>query len=218
MMQVAARRRRRHQRQKPLVGGQLWCARFGRARARAVPHRTRCACRRPRRRTSRHARSPSRRWCRRSRRRARTRRRRPDAASFRGHHGDRHLPPRSGAQSTRCDIDHESTPAQWMIRDRQDVVRFLIDARMPDDILMAAALGDLERVTALSRRGSVVVRTEVSERLLPEEESTCGRIDLHLDAGRSQDRAPDRPRVRPRRAVRVRHDAKSAALAARRRL
>ena len=47
----------------------------------------------------------------------------------------------------RC-VDHESTPAQWMIRDRQNVARYLMLAGCKTDILMCAALGDLERVKA----------------------------------------------------------------------
>jgi len=47
----------------------------------------------------------------------------------------------------RC-VDHESTPAQWMIRDRQDVARFLVSMGCHTDILMCAALGDLDRVRA----------------------------------------------------------------------
>ena len=45
----------------------------------------------------------------------------------------------------RC-VDHESTPAQWMIRDPQEVARFLVSAGCHTDILMCAALGDLDRV------------------------------------------------------------------------
>ena len=51
-----------------------------------------------------------------------------------------------GADIDARDIDHESTPAQYMIRDRQDVVRLLVSRGCHTDILMAAALGDLELV------------------------------------------------------------------------
>jgi len=47
----------------------------------------------------------------------------------------------------RC-IDHESTPAQWMMRDRQDVARSLVLMGCKTDVLMCSALGDLERVRA----------------------------------------------------------------------
>src|SRR5262249_39083013 len=47
-----------------------------------------------------------------------------------------------GADIDARDIDHESTPAQWMIRDRQEIVRLLVERGCHTDILMAAALGD----------------------------------------------------------------------------
>src|SRR6185312_8770586 len=55
----------------------------------------------------------------------------------------------SGADIDARDIDHESTPAQYMLRveqrrhyphDRQDVARFLVSRGCYTDILMAAAL------------------------------------------------------------------------------
>lgn len=50
----------------------------------------------------------------------------------------------SGADIDARDIDHESTPAQYMLRDRQDVARYLISRGCRTDILMASAVGDLE--------------------------------------------------------------------------
>lgn len=51
-----------------------------------------------------------------------------------------------GAKIDARDLDHESTPAQWMLRDRQDIARFLVRRGCHTDILMAAALGDPELV------------------------------------------------------------------------
>ena len=51
-----------------------------------------------------------------------------------------------GADIDARDIDHESTPAQWMLRERQDVARYLVHHGCKTDILMAAALGDAELV------------------------------------------------------------------------
>jgi hypothetical protein len=51
-----------------------------------------------------------------------------------------------GADIDARDVDHESTPAQWMIRDRQEIARFLVRRGCRTDILMAAALGDAELV------------------------------------------------------------------------
>jgi ankyrin repeat protein len=53
-----------------------------------------------------------------------------------------------GADIDVRDVDHESTPAQYMIRDRQEIVRFLVQRGCKTDLLMAAALGD----AALVRR------------------------------------------------------------------
>ena len=51
-----------------------------------------------------------------------------------------------GANIDARDVDHESTPAQWMIRDRQEIVRFLVQRGCHTDILLASALGDAELV------------------------------------------------------------------------
>jgi hypothetical protein len=48
-----------------------------------------------------------------------------------------------GARIDARDEDHDSTPAQWLIRESQDVVRFLLARGTKADIFMAAALGDV---------------------------------------------------------------------------
>src|ERR1700732_2711308 len=53
-----------------------------------------------------------------------------------------------GAEIDAPAFDHDSTPAQWMLKERQDVARYLVGRGARTDILMAAALGDLERVRA----------------------------------------------------------------------
>ena len=47
-----------------------------------------------------------------------------------------------GADINARDVDHESTAAQWMVRDRPEVARVLVKRGAATDILMAAALGD----------------------------------------------------------------------------
>src|SRR5438093_1538682 len=49
-----------------------------------------------------------------------------------------------GADIDARDIDHESTPAQYMVQDRPDVLRYLIQRGCRTDIFMAAALGDAQ--------------------------------------------------------------------------
>jgi ankyrin repeat protein len=54
-----------------------------------------------------------------------------------------------GAHVDARDVDHESTAAQWMVRDRHEIARYLVEQGSDADLLMAAALGDTARVTAL---------------------------------------------------------------------
>ncbi len=48
-----------------------------------------------------------------------------------------------GARIDALDEDHYSTPAQWLIGDSPEVVRFLLERGARADIFLAAALGDL---------------------------------------------------------------------------
>jgi ankyrin repeat protein len=54
-----------------------------------------------------------------------------------------------GADIDALDVDHESTPAQFMMRDRREVARYLVSRGCRTDLLMAAALGDLDLVRRL---------------------------------------------------------------------
>src|SRR6266404_6396490 len=47
-----------------------------------------------------------------------------------------------GADIDARDVDHESTPAQYMLRERAEIARYLVRRGCQTDILMAAALGD----------------------------------------------------------------------------
>jgi ankyrin repeat protein len=72
-----------------------------------------------------------------------------------------------GADPNARDVDHNSTPAQWMIRDRQDVARFLVERRAVTDILMVAALGDVHRVREHLDRDPRSIRTRVDKEFFP---------------------------------------------------
>ncbi|MEP7002839.1 MAG: ankyrin repeat domain-containing protein, partial [bacterium] len=72
-----------------------------------------------------------------------------------------------GADRDALDVDHESTPAQWMVRDRQDVARFLVTRGCRTDILMAAALGAVELVRRHLDDNAASVRTRVSAEYFP---------------------------------------------------
>ena len=79
-----------------------------------------------------------------------------------------------GADADALDVDHESTPAQYMVRDRQEVARLLVRHGCRTDILMAAALGD----AALARRhlddDPASVRTRVSADDFPMRDPRAG--------------------------------------------
>src|SRR5262245_52199634 len=72
-----------------------------------------------------------------------------------------------GADIDARDIDHKSTPAQYMIDERQEIVRYLIGRGCKTDVLMAAALGDEN----LARRHLDVdpdcIRMRVSDEYFP---------------------------------------------------
>jgi hypothetical protein len=51
-----------------------------------------------------------------------------------------------GADPNVRDVDHESTPAQWMIQDREAVARRVVERGGETDLLLAAAIGNLDRV------------------------------------------------------------------------
>jgi ankyrin repeat protein len=68
-----------------------------------------------------------------------------------------------GAAIDARDVDHESTPAQWMVRDRQDIVRYLITRGCKTDLLMASALGDLELARKHLDDDSDAIRLRVND-------------------------------------------------------
>jgi ankyrin repeat protein len=72
-----------------------------------------------------------------------------------------------GAEIDALCVDHESTPAQWMIKDRQPVVRYLVSRGCHTDILMASALGDIELVRQYLDADPANVNVTVSPRYFP---------------------------------------------------
>jgi Ankyrin repeats (3 copies)/Ankyrin repeat len=72
-----------------------------------------------------------------------------------------------GAEIDAIDVDHESTPAQYMVDHRQQVTRFLITRGCKTDILMAAALGDLDLVRTHLVVDPDCIRMRVSEEYFP---------------------------------------------------
>jgi len=72
-----------------------------------------------------------------------------------------------GADLDACDLDHESTPAQWMLKDRPNVARFLVQCGCKTDLLMAAALGDAIRVRQHLDADPKCIHLRVSEEFFP---------------------------------------------------
>ena len=72
-----------------------------------------------------------------------------------------------GANIDTRDVDHESTPAQYMIRDRPEVARFLVGRGCRTDLLMAAALGDDALVRQHLDASPESIRTRVSDEYFP---------------------------------------------------
>jgi ankyrin repeat protein len=89
----------------------------------------------------------------------------------------------AGAEIDARDVDHESTPAQYMLRvgqkrhyqhDRQDVARFLVSRGCHTDILMAAALGDLSLARHHLDADPASIRMSVSAEWFPKKNPRAG--------------------------------------------
>ena len=72
-----------------------------------------------------------------------------------------------GAEIDARDIDHESTPAQYMARDRQDVLRTLIQRGCATDLFIAAALGDADLVRKHLQHDPDAIRARVDSDHFP---------------------------------------------------
>ena len=57
-----------------------------------------------------------------------------------------------GAQIDARDVDHESTPAQYMLGERTEIAKYLVRRGCHTDILVASALGDFALVSELLRQ------------------------------------------------------------------
>ena len=88
-----------------------------------------------------------------------------------------------GAQIDALDVDHESTPAQYMLRveqkrhyprDRQDVARYLVSRGCRTDLLMATALGDENLVRHHLDTDPACIRMSVSEVWFPKKDPRAG--------------------------------------------
>jgi len=72
-----------------------------------------------------------------------------------------------GADINARDVDHESTPAQYMVRSRPEIARYLVQRGCKTDILMAAALGDADLVRKHLDADPECIRMRVSDEYFP---------------------------------------------------
>ncbi|MEO6002064.1 MAG: ankyrin repeat domain-containing protein [Opitutus sp.] len=72
-----------------------------------------------------------------------------------------------GADINALDVDHESTPAQYMVRDRPEVVRYLVQHGCRTDLLLAAALGDAALVRRHLDLDPSCIRLRVTSEYIP---------------------------------------------------
>jgi len=79
-----------------------------------------------------------------------------------------------GADIDARDVDHESTPAQYMVGDRQEVARYLVRRGCKTDILLAAALGDAEIVRRHLDADPQCIRMRVSGEWFPMHNAKAG--------------------------------------------
>jgi ankyrin repeat protein len=79
-----------------------------------------------------------------------------------------------GADIDALDVDHESTPAQYLIREHPDVARYLVGRGARTDILLAAALGDAALVARHLQEDPASLETTVSEESFPKRDPRAG--------------------------------------------
>ena len=80
----------------------------------------------------------------------------------------------AGADLNARDVDHESTPAQYMVGERQAVARHLIVRGCRTDLLLAAALGDLTVVRRHLDADARSVRMRVDDHWFPKVNPKAG--------------------------------------------
>src|SRR6202011_4361245 len=121
----------------------------------------------------------------------------------------------NGAEIDARDVDHESTPAQYMLRveqkrhyprDRQDVARFLVARGCRTDILMAAALGDADLVRRHLDADPECIRMSVSEEWFPKQDPRAGGT-IYISTGGAPHRTLGSARFRSRGGFSVAHGA-----------
>ena len=80
----------------------------------------------------------------------------------------------SGADIDAMDIDHESTPAQYMTGDRLDIAQLLVSRGCRIDLLLAVALGDIPRAQQQLDASPDAVRMRVDATWFPRRNPKAG--------------------------------------------
>ncbi|HEY2434813.1 MAG TPA: hypothetical protein VGI12_19225 [Vicinamibacterales bacterium] len=79
-----------------------------------------------------------------------------------------------GADPDARDVDHESTAAQYMVSDRPAVARYLVGRGARADVLLLAAVGDVDRLRERLDRDPAAIRTRVSPAWFPMRDPRAG--------------------------------------------
>ena len=84
-----------------------------------------------------------------------------------------------GAQIEMRDIDHGSTPAQWMVASRPEVCRYLLSQGAEADIFMAVQLGDMGLVQQILADTPDSIHARVNQGRLTSGASNGGHIYMY---------------------------------------
>jgi ankyrin repeat protein len=79
-----------------------------------------------------------------------------------------------GADIDARDVDHESTPAQYQVREHPEIARELIARGCETDLLLLTALGDLPRVRAILDARPEAIHTAVDDESFPKRNPQSG--------------------------------------------
>lgn len=91
-----------------------------------------------------------------------------------------------GAAIDARDIDHESTPAQYMVKERQEIMRCLLRRGCRSDVLMAAAIGDAALVSKHLDENPEYIRMRVTEDWFPKENPKSGGTIYYWTLGKNR--------------------------------
>lgn len=84
-----------------------------------------------------------------------------------------------GAELDARDLDHGSTPAQYMVKDRPELCRLLLEHGAEPDLFMACVLGDVPLAERLLRADPTRLRERVGQGKLTSGASTGGHIYVY---------------------------------------